>query len=189
MSKHSKKIAIDVDNVLSDTHGQFCKRASKKWGMTVTPNMITHAKVKGSFPEHDGDTWTLLEEVWVNWMDLPLIEERASEIVKDLMKLGHVITIATGRTERSIGYVQSWLKANKIQFDAFARIKYGETKAALDVDLLIDDDWREVFRFADGPNQVLRTGLIFDRPWNTNASLKEKVFRIRSLREITKYLR
>ena len=179
----ARVIALDVDNVLADTAGQFCIIISKLLGQSVTKEMIKTPKIVGSFRADPRVILSVLDGVWINWRQLPTLEGDVSETIDDLKSRGNRIVIATARPARSIGYVTSWLASNGIQYDSFHRVDQAGSKTEIHANILVDDDQQQVATFALSEPQS-REGFLYDQPWNRSMLPIDNVSRIRSLREL-----
>jgi 5'(3')-deoxyribonucleotidase len=178
-------IALDVDNVLADTAGAFCKRASIIWEREVKKEQIRHPKIVGSFRADPKHVLELLESVWQEWKLLPLLEAGAPKLIRDLRRNGHKLVIATARPIRSIPDVRSWLQANAIEYDELAQFE-NRTKSSVSADILVDDDQSTVVDFVL-QSTTKHIGLLYDQPWNREVLTFDGVNRIKSLSELRSY--
>ncbi len=180
----SRRIAIDVDNVLADSAGSFCKKWSKKWRVNVNPSMIKYPKIIGSFKADPREIMKVQQEVWLDWKNLALVEQDAGKTIRSLRNANNTIEIATSRPQNSVQNVLCWLKQNCIEYDTFKRFDVRESKATIYADVLVDDDQRMIFDFVQ-MTKVPRIGLLYDRPWNRDVLLwEDRIFRITSLKEV-----
>jgi 5'(3')-deoxyribonucleotidase len=179
----ARVLALDVDNVLADTAGRFCILISELMGQSVTKEMIRTPKIVGSFRVDPKVIFSVLDDVWVNWRQLPTLEEDVSETIDELRSRGNRIVIATARPARSIGYVTSWLVDHGIQYDGFHHVGHEGSKAEIHANILVDDDQQQVATFALSEPQN-RAGYVYDQPWNRSMLPIDNVSRIRRLREL-----
>jgi len=176
----NKTIAVDVDNVLADTVGTFVKLWNSRLRKKISVDQIKHPKIIGSVRTDPNFVISLLDEVWENWTNLPLIEPDAAETCEKLRNLCGRVIIATSRPKRSIEQVKSWLNSKQIRYDEFISLDYTASKTDLPADILIDDDTGNIGYFADND----RIGILYDQPWNKSIFNTGKIIRIKSLSEI-----
>ncbi|MFH0905106.1 MAG: hypothetical protein V1826_00060 [bacterium] len=180
------KIAIDIDEVLSEFTAEFIKWYN-----------ITH-----------GTQWTfddMVDYYWPNWMgitveeaiddvheffstdrfrNLPLVRG-AQEGIAELAKQ-HELYAVTGRQNVVKDITYEWLDRNfpnvfkKIEFtnnypqDGSPTLAKGEVCAKLGCDVLIDDDTRHVESLMQHGVQMI----VFDKQWNAYHRLPSSVRRV-----------
>jgi 5'(3')-deoxyribonucleotidase len=176
----NKTIAVDVDNVLAYTNGMFVKIWNNRLDKQISLNQIKDPKIVGSVRADPKFVISILDEVWENWTNLPLIEPDAAETCMKLRNLCGRVIIATSRPKRSIDQVKSWLNFKRIKYDEFISIDYAGSKTALPADILIDDDTGNIGYFADND----RIGILYDQPWNKSIFSTGRIIRIKFLSEI-----
>jgi 5'(3')-deoxyribonucleotidase len=181
-----KTIVLDVDNVLADTAGVFCSLATLRLGRSITKEMIRSPKIIGSFRANPRVIIDMLDHVWEEWEDLPLLEGDAPSTIRELQSRGNVIIIATSRPLRSKNQVIQWLRRNKVPHDRFEHLGPYEAKSSLNADILVDDDSSQVVDFAISRDQ-LRHGIIFNQPWNRAMLPAVRVSRITRLSDLISF--
>lgn len=179
----SKRIALDVDNVLADTAGRFCTLMSERMNYQIKKEMIRTPKIVGSFRADPKLVFEVLNDVWREWTELPTIEGDINETIHTLRSGGACVIIATARPFQSIHLVKSWLVSNSIEYDELRRFEQTASKSILAADALVDDDQEQAADFVlAGPKG--RTGYIYDQPWNRSILPIENLLRISRLREL-----
>lgn len=183
----SKLIAIDIDDVLSQSVEQFVRFSNEHFGTTLTPEDFTED----------------LAKVW--HVDHAEIARRlkiyfASDVIKQcrpmpgaalaLEKLARTYKLAgvTSRTEQQMPATREWLKKHYPSialevhpaglWDKLEKNAHKKTKAALCVQLgagyLIDDQPKHCLAAAECGISVVLFG---DYPWNRQAQRADKVAR------------
>jgi 5'(3')-deoxyribonucleotidase len=180
-----RRIVLDVDNVLADTAGSFCKLAQEEIGTAITKDMIRSPKIVGSLRADPRVIFEVLNHVWDNWEDLQLLETDVPSTIRRLQSNGNIIIVATSRPIRSRNQVLQWLKKNGVPYNYFEHLGPHTSKSVLDADILVDDDTDQATEFAltsDHPRQ----GVIYDQPWNRSILFIERVSRISKLSELVR---
>ena len=149
-----KKIAVDVEGVLADSHAvarkEFDDDILNSWGF---PNKETENKFLN-----------LLSNEWHNnWEDIDLVTETAPYGVKILNEL-YDLDIVTARTDAD-EEILNWLDQNNIEYQGFVSTK--TYKERLGYDIYIDDN----------PHMVGEDITLFlhDQPWNSNVEPQNRV--------------
>ena len=137
--KDLEEIIFDVDNVLADTIGCWCKKASEHLGYVVSKKDIKSHKIVGSVSMLPKDIFRLQEEVWAEWEKLSPTESNLAEKLKTLRDGSFKIHVATARPMRSRTFVMNWLELMRIQYDGFHSLGPYRYKAEISCDALVDD--------------------------------------------------
>lgn len=181
--KDLEKIIFDVDNVLADTIGCWCKKASEHLGYVVTKTDIKSHKIVGSISMSPKEIFRLQDEVWAEWDKLSPMESNLAEKLKTIRDGGFKIHIATARPLRSRTFVTNWLERMRIQYDDFHSLGPYRFKAEIPCDALVDDAPEQIERFVrDG-----RVGFLYKQPWNSEAKIVKSIT-IQNLDKLIEYL-
>ena len=181
--KDLEEIIFDVDNVLADTIGCWCKKASEHLGYVVSKKDIKSHKIVGSVSMLPKDIFRLQDEIWVEWERLSPTESNLAEKLKTLRDNGFKIHVATARPQRSRTFVMNWLELMRIQYDNFHSLGPYRYKAEISCDALVDDAPEQIERFVqDG-----RVGFLYKQPWNCKTKIPKSIA-IRNLDELIDYL-
>lgn len=187
ISSQSKKpiIAIDLDNVLADTLGRWCKLVKERLGIKITKDQITDPRLRNlRIGARRSVLIRLLRETWVDWQNIPILDEEAPEIIERLRSRGFKVIIVTSRTKSDDLFISSWLKKNKIRVDDIIFLGYWRRKSEYpDLDMLIDDDAEEIRSII----KVGKVGIIYTQPWNQYEIIRG-AYRIQKLRELENIL-
>jgi len=178
-----RKLAIDVDNVLADSIGTWCVKASKYLECEIDKNQIASHKIVGSVPMNAKDIFRLQDEVWRDWRNLPTTEPNLTTSILAIKKLAVKVIIVTSRPMRLVTCIKDWLAGNQIDYDEFYAIGPKVSKASLHVDALVDDAPDSIQSFiATG-----RTGFLYSQPWNRKASIAGAIV-VKDFRDIIRFL-
>lgn len=161
------KIVFDVDNVLADTMGVFCEKASKLVGFKVSKKHIRSHKVVGSIPLSPETIFRIQTEVWSAWDVLPLLEEDLYEKMNSFKKIGFDIYIATAVPSKLVPYVEKWIRNKGIPFSKFFHCPKKRPKSRIQAEALVDDSPEEVRRFVSSRRQ----GFLYHQPWNIKSKI------------------
>lgn len=177
------KIAVDVDNVLADTMGMFCREASKVLGRHVSRTEIKRHTIVGSLPLSAPRIYGILNGVWERWHEIPLVESDTPSLLQKLLDQGLQVYIVTSRPSRSLGQVRRWLATQKIPHSVFRGVGGNQPKTRVPADGLVDDAPEQV----EGYIRQGRAGFLYTQPWNERATIAGSI-RIRRLRDIFPHL-
>jgi 5'(3')-deoxyribonucleotidase len=177
-----EEIIFDVDNVLADTIGCWCKKASKHLGYAVSKKDIKSHKIVGSVSMPPWEVFRLQDEVWMEWKKLPPLESDVTEKLRTLRDSGFKIHIATARPLRSRTFVMNWLEHMRIQYDSFHSLGPYRYKAEIVCDALVDDAPEQIEKFVEDG----RVGFLYEQPWNSEAKIPKSI-RIQNLEELIEY--
>jgi 5'(3')-deoxyribonucleotidase len=180
----NEKIAFDLDNVLADSIGSFCEKASRLLGKKITNDDIKSHKIVGSIQLSPREIFRLQDEVWRDWKSIRPTEEGIPDTLSGLQRLGFAIWIVTSRPQRLMDSVGLWLLFNRVPYDRFYPLGPRVLKAVVSCDALVDDAPEQVGSFTQGG----RVAFLYDRPWNQRQIAKE-IIRIRSLVEVLQHYR
>jgi len=178
------RLAIDVDNVLADSIGRWCVKASKHLGLKIHKNQIASHKIVGSVPMNAGDIFRLQDEVWREWRNLPTTEPSLTRSISAIRKLSVEVVIVTSRPMRLVACVRDWLAENQIHYDEFHTIGPKVSKASLCVDALVDDAPEMIESFI----AMGRTGFLYSQPWNRRIRIAGAVV-VENFQDIIRFLR
>jgi 5'(3')-deoxyribonucleotidase len=166
------RILVDVDGVVADLIGEFCKR----WMFgTITPEMITHHKIVKSPEIIEFQIKTSINvgknfDEFMKSSPYTFVEriKGAREGVKELIKLGHEIVFLTSLSDypESFQSKYEWISSN---FDNLPVITCPSSmKHWVQADAIIDDREDICKAFEDsGMNSFL-----FAQPWNSSEKVR-----------------
>ena len=187
--KRPMKIYVDYDDCLCETARAFTRIAEALFGKKVPYEEVRYFSLKDSFDLNEKEYKELMDyghrpEVLLSYEETP----GASRVLNEWIDLGHEVFVITGRPHSSLEPSVKWLEEHSLsRVKLFFLDKYGRdmflTKG--DYDLSIEDYYRMKFDFAveDSPMAFrflehlpdLRV-LVYDRPWNREASFPGKNF-------------
>ncbi|RLE37911.1 hypothetical protein DRJ17_05465 [Candidatus Woesearchaeota archaeon] len=186
MSRGERKIvAIDLDNVLADTLGLWCELVQIRFKKTITKEMIPDPRLRGlRIGIRRPHLLRILREVWTHWERLPLVDKDAPLVIDHLRKRGYKVIILSSRSPEDRIYVEKWLKHNRIVVDELKFLGFStQKKDHKEVDILIDDDAREIEEFV----RMGKVGILYTQPWNKQISVRA-TYRVSSFQEIEEIL-
>lgn len=174
-------IGIDLDGVLRDLHTPICKRWFAKTGIEKTPEDIYNWDW---YTYLEGEKAGLSREEFVRWYrNIPQIYLEAALIFESekyvpMLAEKHDLILATAQLtpiarRGSLEWVEHFFP------NCFKAIFIGEDKGLLELDVLIDDYWRNLNL------SYTWAGILFDQPWNRHVTGYR---RVKSWREIAEIL-
>ena len=177
------RIAFDIDNVLADTISKWCEEMNTSYGLKIKKKDIKNHKIAGSVDLNPKLIYKKLDQIWENWKKLPMTEDDISGFINELKDKNIIIYVVTCRPLRSIKYVKNWLTFNEINYDEFYPLGPYKSKAVIDSEYLVDDAPEHIKSFISKGEKAF----IYDQPWNKHI-VKEGVYRIESIKEISDYI-
>lgn len=78
------KVALDFDNVLADTTGEWIKSYNKMYNQRINKNDLKDYYYWNSLNLSREEAFKIFFAVWNKWRSLPLLEENAARIIEDL---------------------------------------------------------------------------------------------------------
>ena len=184
------KIAVDIDGVLLDLIGRFCNIYNKEFNTNKTAKDITRWEFFKDWKVSEELIYAIFHKAYKDSMSLPLIDESAPRILKELNKKHHVDLV----TARNIDFKQYLLeRLNSLDIKKgihYRKLIHVETKPydlklQLNHDIIIDDN----------PNLVesiivfnYKTLLLYDQPWNQNLKENGNVKRVYNWSQIRKLI-
>lgn len=175
------RIVFDVDNVLVDTMGVFCKKASELLGFEVNKEQIQSHKVVGSIPLSPQTIFRIQGEVWSNWNKLPPLENDLCKKMLALKKIGFEIFVATCVPARLVPCVKKWINSKEIPLSKFFHCAK-RSKSQIQAEALVDDSPEEIRRFTSSRRQ----GFLYLQPWNITSKIP-KAIAVKSLDDVLKH--
>jgi len=179
-----RKLAIDVDNVLADSIGTWCVKASKYLECEIDKNQIASHKIVGSVPMNPKDIFRLQDEVWRDWRNLPTTEPNLTRSISAIRKISVKVIIVTSRPMRLVECVRNWLADNQIDYDELYAIGPKERKASVRADALVDDAPEMIESFI----MTGRTGFLYSQPWNRRIKIAGAIM-VKNFSDIIRFLR
>jgi len=186
-------IAVDLDDTLADSLTSFIHFHNKNYNTSLKYKDFTAYTLNEIMGMPKEEEAKRLEEFdnSKHFEEIKPLKE-AVEAVSELAKK-HKIIIITGRAESSEKKTRAWVKKNlpMIKDIFFIRKVYHETpKNKADVckkinaDILIDDNLNHVHNC----NRAGVKAILIDYPWNRNAKLGKLIQRVKSWKEIVKFI-
>jgi len=179
-----KKIALDFDNVLSDTMVAWTSKYNEKH--------------KTNFSKDHIETWdfwnqpefqctksyadTFFRQSWEDWKNLPATEPSLDKTVARLAEHGEIYVV-TNIEKNYLGNVNHWLEDQNISVKDVVH-SGGRDKLNLEYDLFIDDD-------PDLANNAHTNGqrcFIYHQKWNKKVKESQHVSRISKLTETINHI-
>ena len=190
-------IALDIDDVLSNSAKGIISYANKRWGHTHTLE---------DFNEHLPSLWQVTQEEaearWAEYMASGEMERYevlsdARRVLQDLAQRYHIIAV-TSRREVLMELTQCWLDQNYpgVVQKLISSNFYGKgdphaakrTKAAILKEIgaayIIDDQPKHCSGAAEVGVQAILFG---DYPWNRSAELAQGIVRCKDWRAVQEY--
>ena len=191
----SKKIYVDVDDVVSKTTDTYVDIVEQEFGKQVAFEDIVTFDLRASFGLTDNEFHYFFD--LIHQPDLLLGFEPVEGSVEALVNwalAGHCIEIVTGRPTSALDVSLEWLEKHGVPFDSFTMVdKYDrpgndpgiaiskEELSQRTYDLAVEDS-REMALFL--ANTMGVNVALYDRPWNGRPMKHEKVVRCASWQDI-----
>ncbi len=181
------RIALDMDGVLADSHVIMADVTEEKYGYRLEPSTVyqwgaekvmfhlSGGKVKISGQEF----LDLFDIVWSRWREIPVMDNYATSVIKELLSAGYIVDIVTySKTREQMIHKGSWLARNVMPFlwMVNARDTAG-WKYELDYDVFVED----CPHIAVGAFQRGRIAILYDQPWNRGVDSRLVSFRVQNL--------
>ena len=179
------RIAVDLDGVLADTIVTFCTILNKRYSTHFTADTFVRWNAWEIANITKDEFFQTLDEAWFSWKDIPSIEENIGEKLTQIRPFGKV-HIVTGRSLDTVRPAKRWLKEHKVSYDRFVRTPSSMAKAELSYDVFIDDSAELMSLLSSRVNTY---GILYTQPWNRNASIMKRIFRVERWAQIPKLLR
>ena len=171
-------IGIDIDGVLADLISATVELFNEKFNTNFTKQHCTGWDffIKTGLVDREGQT-KLFNESWTRNL-VRLEEPEVGQILWDLKKQGHRVTIISHRHSDTIPVVVTWLQRNWIVYNNLVFLGNTENKLKY-VDCLIDDHPRAAEKAIEYPN---KTFYLRNQPWNQEDQ-GDNVIRVDSLED------
>jgi 5'(3')-deoxyribonucleotidase len=154
-----RSLIVDVDNVLADSIGSWCRLARLESNLDIEFGSITSHKLIGCVRMSPREVFRLQDQVWRKWRSLKSTERGIGKTVSNLRKVGVKIIVATSGPSRHLPFVKRWLTFRRLKYDTLCNTS---DKSTLEGDAIIDDAPEEARGFA----ATGRPAFLYDRPWN-----------------------
>jgi uncharacterized HAD superfamily protein len=188
-------IYVDFDDVLSDTTSAFLKILKLEFGKSVDFEDIISFDLKVSFKLTESEYEHFFQRVHQPEVIMAFDPmEGAIGALEDWVKLGHQISIVTGRLTSAYEASLDWLSKHDVPFHSFMMVdKYSrkniDKKIAVSMEEL--SDMKFSFAVEDSAKMALhlsqKMGIpvaLIDRPWNRGTNLNHKISRYKSWYDI-----
>lgn len=154
------KIALDMEEVLAETHQPFIEEWNRRHGTSYTLNDVDSWDWVSTTADFD-EFMDIVQNEWRKPYNIQPCEPGLAESVERIYGYVDTLDIVTARTGVE-EEMQEWLEMQGIQhYDTFKSIHNGDTKAKFDYDVYIDDKPHLKDKLDDGQCQFL-----VHRPWN-----------------------
>lgn len=176
-------IYIDLDDVIAETTCHYVDIVKREFGKTVDFESITSFNLQESFFLTDSEYEYFFRLVHEPEIILELEPvEGAINVLNRWAAQGYEISVVTGRLTSTFDSSLEWLKSNLVPFDSFIMVdKYSrlvvDRNIAVSLDQLLKMDF--ILAIEDSLDMAsfiykrmnTRT-IIFERPWNRNATFQ-----------------
>ncbi|NWH03747.1 5' nucleotidase, NT5C type [Desulfobacter latus] len=191
----SKKIYVDVDDVVSRTTETYPDVVAHEFGKTVTLEDLTGFDLKHCFQLTDNEFQYFFDLVHQTdfLMEFKPVEG-AVQTLKTWVDMGHIIDIVTGRPTSAQEATLAWLKRHDVPFRGFIMVdKYN--RPGNDMSLAISKQELSMMNYdlavEDSPEMAMflardmgvHTALVH-KPWNRKCTRHDNLFRCMSWNEI-----
>lgn len=182
-------IALDIDSVLADIIPIWCieyNRRKEKDILSGKTFPVQKADIVGwnfhhYLPIEEMEVYDIFHVVWTKyWEDIPPTEENLGEVVNNIIKKGHRVSILSARKRFSIPMVAQWVIKHNIPYNDLIFIEDMRPKSDFPFDILLDDGIHNV-KELDGKEIIVGTGIndipitkqnpkgvLMTQPWNIN---------------------
>jgi len=196
MTHKTKKIYLDLDDVLCDTAGAYIKLVKREFGKTFTLADIHSFNLQESFGLSDEQNNLMFKHAHKAEFTLSLAPfDGVAETLLGWQEKEYEISIVTGRHTSAFSESIQWLRYNNIPFNSFTMVdKYHWPDTDHDIAISLEalSDMSFVFAVEDNITMAehLSTSmntrvLLYDRPWNQTLHDSESLRRCRGWRDIS----
>jgi 5'(3')-deoxyribonucleotidase/uncharacterized protein with PQ loop repeat len=171
------RIAIDMDEVIADTHGHVLDAYNRAFGESLTPESLAGRSLEEVVPEERAAAVARLVLAPGFFRSIPVVPD--SQRVVRALSARYEVFIATAAMEVPVSFAEKfeWLDEHFPFIPPSHRVFCGD-KGVLDVDYLIDDSSRQFARFYGTP-------ILFAAPHNRDET---RFLRVASWRELERLL-
>ncbi len=174
------QIAVDLDGVLANTMESCCKIVNKRHSAHFEVSSFTQWKAWETANISKDEFFRALDEAWFEWRSIPPVKKKLAEKVGRLLRFANV-DIVTGRSPETVTPAKSWLKSQRIVYNAFVRTNSTIEKVTLNYDLLIDDSPELITSLTAKPYGY---AILYTQPWNKEIQEMPNVMRANSWDQI-----
>jgi uncharacterized HAD superfamily protein len=179
------RIGVDLDGVLAEPMTVWCELYNRRHGGSLSIEDIRAWEVWKVVKISREEFFRTLDNAWLEWERIPATEEDVGQQVKHLREFG-TVDVVTGRSLRTVGPAEKWLKAHSVLYDRFVRTESTLAKIHLDYNVFVDDSPRLMELIA---SKSLALGILYTRPWNRDAHMPSVIRRVTSWAEVPEVVR
>lgn len=176
------KVTLDVDSVLADIMVSWCQEYNRRRYKEIQQGKayplfksdITMWDIHHQHPIEEPEIYDIFHVVWTqHWQDIPPTEPNIGEVVNDIIKKGHRVSIVTARKRLSIPTFMQWLFKHNIPYHDLTIIEDNRPKSDFPFDILLDDGIHNVTHLVplpviDDAPIPQKIGVLMSQPWNLN---------------------
>lgn len=177
-----RKIAIDIDGVISDFVDEFSKIVWTKYHKKLTEKQILQHDLYKVLGIEKDEAITLIKETLSR--DLKL-QRGAAESINELSK-SHEIILITGRPKNTLIKTRKWLADHKVKYDHLYFLNEGcKHEFEKELDVVIDDHLEEIIKWVG----IVPLIIVFDHPWNKCLNVRENFVRAHNWKEVLEIIK
>jgi len=180
------KIAVDINGVLFSVIDKFVEYFNERHETHYTKKDVIKWEFYNDWNSSEREFLELFYKAYENIMDIPFINDKASEYMKRL-NLKHDVQILSGGNPQYTSQIIEKLNFHGIeegmQYRELIIIKEKpwDLKLTHDFDLYVDDNPNLVEPIKHLNERYL---LLYDQPWNQDSICEKNVIRVRNWKEV-----
>lgn len=175
-------IAVDLDNVISETDIKVRKIIGEKYGINAKRQNVVDFNYEDCLPIIKEQAIDVLNELHTkHLLNLRLVPGARQAL--QAIGMCYKVIIATERPVETRDHTIQWLSNKHIPSQEVIFVKDKEELLAMHLIWFIDDRWENAVKIASNNIHVI----LFDRPWNRKGNCKG-IHRARSWNEIINIL-
>jgi len=174
-------IALDFDDVLSNTMGRWVGLFNEQFGATKSKDAIDTWDLCGYFGIEPEVRDELFSKSWSDVDSLLPLHDELSDQTQKLSTFGNV-DIVTGINQDYLSTVKQWVVKHDI---TYSKIIHTKEKEKLDYDYYIDDD----YRLAEKLNGTGKHCFLYHQGWNAHMTNNANITKVTSISEVNTKLK
>ena len=180
------KIAVDINGVLFSTIDKFIEYFNDRHGTRYTKKDVTQWEFYKDWNSSEQEFFELFYMAFDNIMDVPFIDEEASEYMKILNSTHDVQILSALDTQYTPHVVEKLIFHGIEEGTQYRKLiiikeKPWDLKLAHEFDVYVDDNPHLVEPIKQMNDRYL---LLYDQPWNQDSICKKNIFRVKNWKDV-----
>jgi uncharacterized HAD superfamily protein len=180
------RIAVDIDGVLLDLVITFCEIFNERYNTHYTKEDVSNWEFFNDWNITEEEAFEIFFQIYENTMDVPFIDEKASEYMRKL-NINHDVYILSARTSQYKSQIIEKLNFHNIKKGVhykeliLVHHKPYDQKQNYNFDVYIDDNPHLAETIKNIKERYL---LLYDQPWNQDFNCKNNIIRVHNWKEV-----